>query len=49
MKNISKRELFAFLLGLVSFFLLDSIINFEDSVAAFKKGFNETREVENPK
>lgn len=43
MKKITKREVYAFILGIISVFILDSILNWEDSINAFNKGYEEVR------
>jgi hypothetical protein len=40
--KISSRDVKIFILGFVSFFLVESIYNWESSIKAFKKGWNES-------
>lgn len=38
--KISKRDIAFFFLGIFAFFLLDTIYNWDKSIAAFKEGYN---------
>lgn len=40
--KINSRDVKIFILGFVSFFLVESIYDWESSVKAFKKGWNES-------
>ena len=39
--KISGRDIKIFMLGFFSFFIVESIYNWESSVKAFKRGFNQ--------
>jgi hypothetical protein len=43
MKNITKREIVAFVLGIIEVFVIDSIVNWDDSVKAFNNGYDSVR------
>jgi hypothetical protein len=43
MKKISKREIIAFLLGIFTLFLFESIYDWEGTKKAFFKGYEEGR------
>lgn len=43
MKKITKREVVAFVLGIITVFVIDSIVNWDDSVKAFNKGYDSVR------
>jgi len=39
MKKITKRDLYIFLLGMLTFFIINTILDWDDSVKSFKKGY----------
>jgi hypothetical protein len=41
MKNITKRDIKIFLLGMLAMFLIEVIINWEDAVRGFNEGFGQ--------
>jgi hypothetical protein len=41
MKNITKREIIAFILGLFSFIVLDTALNWEEAKEAMRKGYED--------
>lgn len=45
--KITKREVRFFLLGMLAMFLVEAVWDWKDSLAAFKRGFNEAGTVEN--
>jgi hypothetical protein len=42
MKKITKRDVYIFLLGMLTLFIIDAIVDWDDSVKSFKKGYYET-------
>lgn len=38
MKKITKREVFAFIIGIFTFLIIESVFDWENSVKAFKEG-----------
>jgi len=40
MKKITKREVAIFLLGMFTFFIIESICDWNNTVKSFKEGFN---------
>lgn len=46
MKKITKREIIAFILGFLAFFLLDTALNWEEAKEAMRKGFEDGRKHE---
>lgn len=47
MRNITKRDLLFFVLGLVVMLLFEIIYNWNDSVKAYKAGWNSDNKVKN--
>lgn len=47
--KITKRDVGFFFLGIFSIFLLDTILNWDQAVEAFKEGYNSTIKNENLK
>ncbi|MFT4854727.1 MAG: hypothetical protein ACI9UV_001407 [Algoriphagus sp.] len=43
MRKITKRDVAFFFMGLVAFFIIDSMVNWNETVAAFKKGYEDGR------
>lgn len=43
MKRITKRDVAFFFMGLVAFFIIDSLVNWNETGAAFKKGYYDGR------
>ncbi|WP_255070216.1 hypothetical protein [Lacihabitans sp. LS3-19] len=43
MKKITKREVVAFVFGIMAVFVLDIIVNWDDSVKAFNEGYDSVR------
>ncbi len=41
MKGITKRDLRAFLLGMLAMFAIDMVTDWKDNVESFKKGFRD--------
>ncbi len=41
MKKITKREIIAFLLGIIFCFIINMMFNWKENVSDFKKGFTE--------
>lgn len=39
MKKITKREIIAFILGLFTFIIIDTALNWEEAKAAIRKGY----------
>lgn len=39
MKKITKRDVYIFLLGMLSFFIINTILDWDDSVKSFKEGY----------
>lgn len=39
MKKITKRDVKFFVLGMLAFFVLEALYNWEENVASFKEGF----------
>ena len=46
MKKITKRDIGFFVLGLLFCFLLDLVLNWKESVQAFKDGYNDVQNIE---
>lgn len=40
MSKITKRDLFAFLLGMLAFFIIESVYDWEATKKAFREGFD---------
>jgi hypothetical protein len=47
MKKITKREVVAFVLGIVAMFLIESIVSWDDTVKSFNKGWDDAHEKAN--
>ncbi|SDC90935.1 hypothetical protein SAMN04488104_100927 [Algoriphagus faecimaris] len=46
MKKITKREIIAFILGLFTFIVLDTALNWEEAKEAMRKGYEDGRKYE---
>jgi hypothetical protein len=43
MKKITKHDVKVFILGMFTFFILESLYNWEETSTAFIQGYNQTR------
>jgi len=43
MRKITKRDVAFFFMGLVAFLIIDSVFNLDETVVAFKKGYEDGR------
>jgi len=43
MKRITKRDVIVFILGFMTLFLIETILDWDNAKEAFKKGFNATQ------
>ena len=44
LKRITKREIVFFVLGLLTFFVVETLWNIDGSIKAFKEGYNEAHQ-----